>query len=60
LNKSLDITVKSLCENLECDRASVFVFDAEKEELFTRVLKGTREIRIPYKKGIVGSVFITG
>jgi signal transduction protein with GAF and PtsI domain len=60
LHQALDIVVKQVCDCLESDRASVFVYDAEKEELWTKVIKGTRVIRIPYTKGIVGHVFMKG
>jgi signal transduction protein with GAF and PtsI domain len=60
LNQSLDIVVKEACGCLFSDRASVFVFDSEKEQLWTRAQKGQNVIRIPYTKGIAGHVFTSG
>jgi signal transduction protein with GAF and PtsI domain len=49
--------VDETCECLDCDRASIFLLDEMKEELWTKVAKGsTKTIRIPFNKGIVGHV----
>ena len=46
---------------LECDRASVWIFDKETETLWTKVMKGNEKtIKIPYTAGLVGHVFTTG
>jgi phosphoserine phosphatase len=39
---------------LDADRGSVFLYDAESNELYTVVSTGTEGIRIPADKGIVG------
>jgi hypothetical protein len=44
------------CKILNCDRASVFLLDAKKNELWTKVAKGTGTIRVPVDEGIVGFV----
>lgn len=50
--------VNETCECLECDRASVFLVDYLKEELWSKVAKGSDiTIRIPLKTGIVGKFF---
>ena len=49
------------CKTLECDRASVFLLDDSKKELWTKIAKGNSiMIRIPSDKGIAGSVATTG
>jgi adenylate cyclase len=53
------ITFKT-AELLNADRASIFLLDEEKDELYTIVAQGagggTQEIRIPADKGIAGEV----
>ena len=45
------------CETLNCDRASVFMIDEIRGELWTKVAKGSDStIRLPMNKGIVGHV----
>lgn len=39
---------------LECERATVFLYDAATDELFSRVATGTGEIRFPCRLGIAG------
>ncbi len=47
---------------LEADRATLFLYDSETGELFSRILRGdgVTEIRIPHDKGIAGAVFTSG
>ena len=55
LGESMERIVNETCECLECDRASVFLVDYLKEELWSKVAKGSDiTIRIPLKAGIVG------
>lgn len=55
LGESMERIVNETCECLECDRASVFLVDYLKEELWSKVAKGSDiTIRIPLKTGIVG------
>lgn len=57
LGESMERIVNETCECLECDRASVFLADYSKEELWSKVAKGSDiTIRIPLKAGIVGRV----
>jgi len=58
LGESMERIVNETCECLECDRASVFLVDYLKEELWSKVAKGSDiTIRIPLKTGIVGKFF---
>lgn len=55
LGESMERIVNETCECLECDRASVFLIDYLKEELWSKVAKGSDiTIRIPLRTGIVG------
>ncbi len=54
LTEAMGKIVDETCELLECDRASVFIVDAHKEELWSKVAKGSKTIKIPMNKGIVG------
>ena len=57
LSEALERIIDETCECLECDRASVFLVDHIKEELWSRVAKGSdNTIRIPINKGIVGKI----
>jgi phosphoserine phosphatase len=39
---------------LDCERASVFLYDPKREELYSKVATGTDEIRFPVRLGIAG------
>ncbi|RLJ71225.1 GAF domain-containing protein [Hydrogenivirga caldilitoris] len=43
-------------EVLDVDRCSLFLLDREKNELWTKVAHGVKEIRVPADRGIVGWV----
>jgi len=45
---------------LHADRATLFVVDRARGELWSKVMQGTEEIRIPLATGIVGRVAATG
>lgn len=57
----LDLLLRRIAEAvtalLDCDRASIFLHDAAKDELWTKVALGREEIRMPSGAGIVGHVF---
>ena len=62
---SLDVLlprmVEMISEFLEAERCTVFLYDKETDELYTKVALGlTQEIRIPADQGIAGSVFKSG
>ena len=55
--------VEKVKEILDCERASVFLSDPGRNELFTRMISddGTQqEIRIPWDKGIAGACYQSG
>ncbi len=43
-------------EILEADRCSLFLLDRERNELWTKVAHGVKEIRVPADRGVVGWV----
>lgn len=63
---SLDILFPRLMavvtEALNADRSSLFLYDAEADELFSRVMQGDTigEIRFPSNVGVAGAVFASG
>lgn len=61
LGDVVDRLILETCNNLGCDRASVFLVDEANNELWTRGAKGTDQIiRIALTKGFVGYVATTG
>jgi signal transduction protein with GAF and PtsI domain len=61
IDEALDRLVDETCDNLRCDRCSVFVVDWTNGEMWTKAARGTDEvIRLPINSGIVGSVATTG
>ena len=68
LNSTLDlgelfaIILKTATEHTDAERASLFLIDREKNELFTLLAQGMdlKEIRLPMGKGLVGSVAESG
>ena len=63
---SLDVLFPRLMEvvteTLDADRSSLFLYDSETGELFSRVMQGSvmGEVRFPATLGIAGAVFATG
>ncbi|MEO0588074.1 MAG: SpoIIE family protein phosphatase, partial [Planctomycetota bacterium] len=55
LDPLLEEIVEIACELHDADRASVFLYDAEPNELYARVAMGAKEIRFPADKGIAGA-----
>lgn len=45
---------------LRCERATMFLYDADRNELLSRIATGVQEIRFPADKGIAGHVVLTG
>lgn len=57
LVEAMEEIVEQVCGCLNCDRATLWLVDEEKEELWSKVAKGSNEtIRIPWNKGIVGKL----
>lgn len=63
---SLDVLFPRLMElvtkTLDADRSSLFLYDPDTKELYSRVMQGGAmgEIRFPCDRGIAGSVFSSG
>lgn len=55
LDTLLRTIVDASCEIMECERATIFLYDAPRDELFSRVAKGEAGIRFPADRGIAGS-----
>lgn len=61
LTEAMKKIVEETCEFLKCDRATVFLLDEQKQELWSKVGAGLSfTIRIPYNKGIVGLAVLNG
>jgi phosphoserine phosphatase RsbU/P len=58
LDGILQIATQGVCRAVGCERASLFIHDTERRELYTRVVTALEiaEIRHPLDKGIVGWV----
>jgi sigma-B regulation protein RsbU (phosphoserine phosphatase) len=59
-DRLLDLIIKRACDALGCERSSLFLYDADRKELYTRrvtKLDKIQEIRLPADKGIVGVCF---
>jgi phosphoserine phosphatase len=50
---------EAACNLLGSERASIFIHDIDKNELWTKVALGSVEIRVPCDRGIVGHAFTT-
>ena len=55
LDVLLGTIVESTCEVLDCERATIFLYDRETDELYSRVAKGVESIRFSASKGIAGT-----
>lgn len=60
LSRILIEVMARVTEFLEVERSTLFLYDEEKQELWTPVAQGTGEIRLPRGSGIAGHVFETG
>ena len=60
LSSVFESVMADVRELLGCDRATLFVLDAEKREMFSQVAHGTtEEIRFPMDKGLVGAAALS-
>ena len=56
----LMVIVRDLARDvLEADRCSIFLYDREKDELWTKTAHGVDEIRVSAKKGVAGYVALS-
>lgn len=55
LDVLLGTIVAAACRVLECERATIFLFDAATNELYSRVATGGEAIRFPADRGIAGA-----
>ncbi|MFN0165716.1 MAG: sigma 54-interacting transcriptional regulator [Bryobacteraceae bacterium] len=61
LGRLLDLVARESTRLLECDRASIFLYDAGKRELWSQVALGSEEIlRFDSTKGVAGAALSTG
>ena len=65
--KNIDVLIRTIAEEtkiaLNADRCTVFLYDKEKNELYSKVATGLddfKELRIPANKGLAGHVVQTG
>lgn len=55
LDALLNTIIDAACEVLACERATIFLYDAASNELFSRVARGVEAIRFPADRGIAGA-----
>src|SRR3954452_7581594 len=61
LGPLLDLIAREATSLLDCDRASIFLFDRDKKQLWSKVALGSDEIlRFDAHSGIAGKAFTTG
>jgi sigma-B regulation protein RsbU (phosphoserine phosphatase) len=60
LDRLLALILREACALVHADRASLFLVDAHGGELVTRIAQGADEIRLPFGRGIAGTVAATG
>ena len=55
LDALLGMIVDAACRVLDCERATIFLYDAGNNELYSRVATGVESIRFPADRGIAGA-----
>src|SRR5215510_6480627 len=61
LGPLLDVIAREATSLLDCDRASIFLLDRERNELWSKVALGSDEIlRFDARRGIAGTTALTG
>ncbi|MBL8879420.1 MAG: SpoIIE family protein phosphatase [Phycisphaerales bacterium] len=55
LDLLLHTIVETSCQALRCDRATIFLYDATEDELYSRVATGMAAIRFAATRGIAGA-----
>ena len=56
----LDLIAREATKLIEADRASLFLLDRERGELWSKIALGSEEIRFDARLGIAGAVALTG
>lgn len=56
LDELLHLIIESATRVMDADRSSLFLVDEEKQELYSKIAQGSREIRFPIGSGIAGVV----
>jgi len=60
LQSLLELIIERSRELLDAERATLFLYDAESNELVSRVATGVNELRVPADRGISGATIKTG
>ncbi len=60
LHSLLQLIIDRSMELLDAERASLFLYDPDNNELYSRIAAGVEEIRVPANKGISGATVKTG
>ena len=60
LERLLQLIIDQSMVLLDAERASLFLYDADNDELFSRIAAGANEIRFPADRGVAGSAVKTG
>jgi sigma-B regulation protein RsbU (phosphoserine phosphatase) len=55
LDRLLQMVIRYSMDLLDAERATLFLYDREKEELYSRIAEGTEEIRISVNTGLAGA-----
>lgn len=55
LTALLQTIIDAACAVLDCERATIFLYDAHTDELYSRVATGVESIRFPADRGIAGA-----
>src|SRR5215468_11924028 len=56
----LDLIAREATKLMEADRATLFLLDRERGELWSKIALGSKEIRFDARLGIAGAVALTG
>ncbi|MFP3938417.1 MAG: PP2C family protein-serine/threonine phosphatase [Phycisphaerae bacterium] len=60
LDELLNLIIDRSMELLNAERATLFLYDAESNELVSRIAAGLDELRVPADKGISGETIVSG
>ncbi len=60
LDTLLVMIVNEVTKVVDAERSSLFIYDRDRDELWSKVAEGSSEIRFPASKGLAGSVVTSG